>query len=83
LVLLLLGKKYSYTPVIAVMGVGSVITVMGVAAIAETNYLQVLLDIRNEEQTHDATYMSCFSSCLHQMEEPVQIRMAKICFKTS
>ena len=65
------------------MGVGSVITVMGVAAIAETNYLQVLLDIRNEEQTHDATYMSCFSSCLHQMEEPVQIRMAKICFKTS
>jgi len=79
----LLGKKYSYTPVIAVMGVGSVITVMGVAAIAETNYLQVLLDIRNEEQTHDATYMSCFSSCLHQMEEPVQIRMAKICFKTS
>jgi len=45
LVLLLLGKKYSYTPVIAVMGVGSVIAVMGVAAIAETNYLQVLLDI--------------------------------------
>jgi len=66
-----------------VMGVGSVIPVMGVAAIAETNYLQVLLDIRNEEQTHDATYMSCFSSCLHQMEESVQIRMAKICFKTS
>jgi len=27
------------------MGVGSVIPVMGVAAIAETNYLQVLLDI--------------------------------------